>query len=44
VKPGGISQKTLEHQFVLVSYIYSLQVQSYDYFKLGLLTNPKLVM
>ena len=24
--------------------MYSLQVQSYDYFKLGLLTNPKLVM
>jgi hypothetical protein len=27
-----------------VSDLYTLQVQSYDYFKLGLLTNPKLGM
>jgi hypothetical protein len=36
-------KKTKEH-FLSVSDIYSLQVQSNDYFKLGLLTNPKLVM
>jgi hypothetical protein len=44
VKPGGIAENTLMKNFISFSYIYSLQVHSYDYFKLGLLTNPKLVM
>jgi hypothetical protein len=44
VKLGGISQNTLKNIVVSISYIYTLQVQSYDYFKLGLLTNPKLGM
>jgi hypothetical protein len=35
--------KHIEKNCVSVSDIYSLQVQSYDYFKLGLLTNSKLV-
>jgi len=36
--------KDIEENCVLFSYLYSLQVHSYYYFKLGLLTNPKLVM
>jgi hypothetical protein len=44
VKPRGIAEKTLEEHCVPFSNLYSLQVHSYDCFKLGLLTNPKLVM
>jgi hypothetical protein len=36
--------KHIEEHCVSVSDIHSLQVQSYDYFNLGLLTNPKIVM
>jgi hypothetical protein len=36
--------KHTEENCVSVSDILSLQVQSYDYLKLGLLTNPKIVM
>jgi hypothetical protein len=36
--------KDAEEHCVLFSNLYSLQVHSYDYFKLGLLTYPKLVM
>jgi hypothetical protein len=36
--------KHTEEHFVSFSDIYTLQVQSYDYFKLGLLSNPKLGM
>jgi hypothetical protein len=44
VKPGEIVDKTLNNNCVLIFYLYSLHVHSYDYCKLGLLTNPKLVM
>jgi hypothetical protein len=44
MKLGIITLNTLNKHCVSVSYIYTLQVQSYDYFKLGLLTNPKLGM
>jgi hypothetical protein len=33
--------KHTEEHFILVLDFYTLQDQSYDYFKLGLLTNPK---
>jgi hypothetical protein len=39
----GIGWCTKEH-CVSVSDLYTLHVQIYDYFKLGLLTNPKLGM
>jgi hypothetical protein len=41
---GGIDIKHTEEHCLSFSYLYTLQVQSYDYFKLGLLTNPKLGM
>jgi hypothetical protein len=44
VTHGGIDIKHIEEHCVLFLDLYSLQVHSYDYFKLGLLTNPKLVM
>jgi hypothetical protein len=43
VTHGGIEKNKLKN-IVYFSDLYSLQVHSYDYFKLGLLTNPKLVM
>jgi hypothetical protein len=36
--------KHTEEHFLSVTGLYTLQVESYDYFKLGLLTNPKLGM
>ena len=36
--------KDTEEHCVPFSDLYSLHVHIYDYFKLGLLTNPKLVM
>jgi hypothetical protein len=44
VTPREISETHTKENFVSFSDIYSLKVHSYDYFKLGLLTNPKLVM
>jgi hypothetical protein len=44
VKYGGIVIKDTEENCIPFSDLYSLQVHSYDYCKLGFLTNPKLVM
>jgi hypothetical protein len=44
VKLGGIVENTLKNIVYQFLDLYSLQVQSYDYFKSGLLTNPKLVL
>ena len=44
MKHGGIVDKTLNNIVYHFSDLYSLHVHSYDYFKLGFLTNPKLVI